>query len=167
MKDNNKNYLFFWNEPKRDIVDISCLNQWYKIDFVVDNILYKTAEHYMMYQKAILFEDFESANKILNSNSPKEVQMIGREVKNFSEELWQKLSFDIVVKANIHKFAQNKELKNYLLSTNNKILVEASPIDKIWGIGLKKDDIRATNQKEWLGENKLGFALMKVREELK
>jgi len=159
-------YLFFWDEPKKDIVDIACLNQWYAATFTKKEE-FVTAEHYMMYTKAILFDDWDSAKEILATKSPKEVQLLGRKVKDFNEEVWQKAAFDIVVEGNMHKFTQNLELADFLLATEDKILVEASPIDTIWGIGLCASDPKATNPKEWLGENKLGFALMEVRDTLK
>jgi len=83
------------------------------------------------------------------------------------EKLWYERSFDIVVDGNRAKFSQNRELKKFLLSTSNRVIVEASPYDKIWGIGMSADDKRATNPTKWRGENRLGFALMVVRELLK
>ncbi len=162
-------YIFFWDEPKRDIVDISCLNQWYKATFfsAEDKEEFLTAEHYMMYKKAIFFKDDNIAKKILETKSPREVQLLGREVKNYDDKLWQNISFDVVVSGNLKKFENDKEIKEYLLSTCDKILVEASPIDTIWGIGLGKNDKKAINPKIWLGKNKLGFALMEVRKRLK
>jgi ribA/ribD-fused uncharacterized protein len=168
-------YLFFWDEPKKEVVDISCLNQWYAATFTEYEEFgttgyynhFPTAEHYMMYEKAAIFFDWDIAKEILDTKSPRKVQLLGRKVKNFDEEVWQKASFNIVVVGNLNKFSQNSELGNYLLATGDKVLVEASPMDTIWGIGLAKDDPKATNPKEWLGENKLGFALMEVREELR
>jgi len=168
-------YLFFWDEPKRDVVDIACLNQWYASEFTeyeeYDTTGYynhfATAEHYMMYEKAAIFYDWDSAREILQTKSPRKVQLLGREVKGFKEEVWENASFNVVANGNLLKFSQNSELGEYLLSTGDKILVEASPIDNIWGIGLHKDDPKARDPKMWLGENKLGFALMEVRKRLK
>lgn len=168
-------YLFFWDEPKRDVVDIACLNQWYAASFSVSvpipgelyNIYFPTAEHYMMWSKARLFDDYDIAGAILETKSPREVQLLGREVKNYDDDKWQAVSFETVVDGNREKFTQNSELGEYLLATGDKILVEASPIDCIWGIGLHKDDPKARDPKMWLGENKLGFALMEVRRVLK
>ncbi len=168
-------YLFFWDEPKKESVDISCLNQWYATEFTTYEEFgttgyynsFATAEHYMMYEKAALFYDWDSATKILQTKSPRKVQLLGREVKGFKEKIWQNASFNVVVQGNLLKFKQNTQLREYLLATGDKVLVEASPIDSIWGIGLHKDDERALDPKAWLGENKLGFALMEVREALK
>jgi ribA/ribD-fused uncharacterized protein len=168
-------YLFFWDEPKKEEVDIACLNQWYAADFAEYETYgftghyrhFATAEQYMMYRKASLFYDLESANYFLHTESPREVQLLGREVKNYDDEVWQNVSFNVVVTGNMMKFKRHDELREYLLSTGDKVLVEASPIDSIWGIGLHRDDERVSNPKEWLGENKLGFALMEVRAVLK
>jgi len=170
-------YLFFWNEakPKGKRTDKSCLNQWYKASFSISvhafgelhELTFATAEHYMMYKKAELFKDYDIRNQIYKSQSPKEAQALGRAVKNYDDSIWQAISFEVVVDANMHKFAQHEKLQRYLLSTGDKVLVEASPVDCIWGIGLDKDDPKAQDPSTWRGENKLGFALMEVRKRLK
>lgn len=142
-------------------------SQWYKSSMIIDGITYTTCEQYMMSQKALLFKDKEIYKKIMESDSPKEYKALGRKIKNFNEEIWNNNKRDIVFKANIAKFTQNKELKNKLLSTGNKILVEASPYDAIWGIKMTKDDSRILNKETWKGENLLGYILMDVREEIK
>ena len=119
-----------------------------------------------MIQKAKLFEDNEILNEIIKAKSPKEYKALGRKVKNFNRKKWDEKKLNIVFKGNMLKFSQNEELKNFLLSTNDKILAEASPYDKIWGIGIGEDDKDAYNIEKWKGENLLGIALMKVREEL-
>jgi ribA/ribD-fused uncharacterized protein len=168
-------YLFFWDEPKKEEVDIACLNQWYAAEFTMQihalgelhDVNFPTAEHYMMWTKARLFHDYDIVNTILETKSPRKVQALGRQVKNYDDNKWQAISFETVVEGNIEKFLQNPDIEKFLLSTEDKILVEASPIDNIWGIGLHKDDERALDPKAWLGENKLGFALMEVRKILK
>lgn len=120
----------------------------------------------MMYNKAILFNDTDSANKILKTNDVKKQKAIGRKVKNFKQEDWDRKKFDIIVKGNLLKFSQNEDIKEELVS-NNKILVEASPYDRIYGIGLKYDNDLILDEKNWQGENLLGKALMKVRSKLK
>jgi len=163
-------YLFFldYREKVSGVLDEACFSQFYPSEFVVNvnnkKIVMPTAEHYMMYSKAIFFKDYEIAKNILDTNNPREAKNLGREVRGFIDQKWREVSFGIVVKGNIHKFSQNQKLKEYLLATANKILVEASPKDKKWGIGLNAKDLRAKNPKEWLGENLLGFALMKVRD---
>ena len=110
--------------------------------------------------------DEDTRNRILASTDPKEIKALGREVRNFDEYKWQKHRMEIVITGNLHKFMDNEELKVFLLATRNKILVEASPYDTVWGIGMKEDDPDCRNPRLWKGENLLGFALMDVREKL-
>jgi len=135
--------------------------------FKVDGIEYKSAEHFMMAKKAELFEDFEIMNQIIKANSPADVKKLGREVKNYNDAIWLENRYEIVKTGNFYKFSQNPELQKFLSSTGEKVLVEASPVDAIWGIGLASDHKNANNPKEWKGLNLLGFALMEVRDELK
>ncbi len=159
-------YLFFLSHiQKSQHIDKSCLSQWYPAGFSVDGVYYATAEHYMMAEKARLF-DASKVEKIINSKSAGEAKALGREVDNFNQELWDRVSFDIVVKGNLAKFSQNEELKAFLLASKNRVLAEASPKDRIWGIGLSVDNKDAQNPYKWRGLNKLGFALMVVREKL-
>ena len=159
-------YLAFWGHtPKTtDRVDKSCLSQWYESAFVLDGINYPTAEHYMMSSKAKLFNDYENLAKILACQTPAEAKKLGRAVKNFDGEIWQRHAFNIVFQANIAKFSQNVQLKQFLQSTGQRILVEASPLDTIWGIGLGQENTKAQDPQTWRGENLLGFALMQARE---
>ncbi len=161
-------YLCFWGHtPQQEgVVDKSCFSQWYPSVFEVDGIQYKTAEHYMMAQKAALFQDEEIFEQILKAKTPNEVKALGRKVKNYQEDIWQQQRFQIVVDGNLAKFSQHKDLKQFLLKSNSQILVEASPVDKIWGIGLAADDANAKNPEAWQGLNLLGFALMEVRQQL-
>ena len=162
-------YLFFWgHQPyKDDSVDKSCLSQWYEASFELDGISYKTAEHYMMAEKARLFNDNQILAKIINSYHPGEAKKLGRQVKNFQEELWLENRIKIVIHGNLGKFSQNKDLQTFLLNTKERILVEASPRDRIWGIGLSSDHPDVENPYRWKGLNLLGFALMEVRRILK
>lgn len=159
-------YLFFWGHtPQTEgIIDKSCLSQWYPCTFNVDNVWYHTAEQYMMAQKAILFNDMTVYKKIMNSNHPAEYKKLGRMIHNFDEEIWNSRKSDIVIKGNTAKFSQNEDLKEYLIKTDGRILVEASPYDRIWGIGLAGNDERALNPMKWNGINLLGFCLMEVRD---
>ncbi len=118
----------------------------------------------MMASKARLFKDDEALAQILEATDPKEAKALGRKVKHFNEVLWKNDARRLVTEGNASKFGQNAELKEFLLGTGDSILVEASPYDKIWGIGLKEDDERAKHPKTWQGQNLLGFALMDVRE---
>ena len=131
--------------------------------FSADGCTYPTAEHYMMAKKAQLFGDEEKFGAILSAPDPSLAKSLGRRVLGFDEERWIAHRFDIAVNGNIAKFDQNPELREWLLATGNAVLVEASPVDKIWGIGLAADDTRAQDPHSWLGINLLGFALMKVR----
>ncbi|MGH1518534.1 NADAR family protein [Chryseobacterium sp. JK1] len=160
-------FLFFWGHTTKDEVTKSCFSQWYPGKFEEEGIMYRTAEHYMMAGKAKLFNDVEMLEKILQSPSPNQVKSLGRKVKNFDPQLWEEHKYEIVKKGNILKFSQNQKFKDFLLSTGEKILVEASPYDKIWGIGMLETDRRAENPLLWQGENLLGFALMEVRDELR
>jgi ribA/ribD-fused uncharacterized protein len=161
-------YLFFWgHQPSKDDSIIkTCMSQWWKASFTEKNTLYKTAEHYMMGQKAKLFYDEDVFKRIIEKESPKDVKDLGRQIKNFKAATWDEQKYKIVKQGNYLKFSQNEELKQFLIKTQNKIIVEASPVDAIWGIGLAEDNPKALNSAEWRGENLLGFALMEVRDEL-
>lgn len=157
-------YLFFWgHRPGRNGISSSCFSQWYEASFTVDGEVYRTAEHFMMAAKAELFNDVAIRAQVLEASTPEAAKALGRRVRNFDEAVWNKNRYSIVVSANAEKFAQNPELGRFLQSTGNLILVEASPVDRVWGIGLVKEDDRASNPDYWLGLNLLGFALMQVR----
>lgn len=119
-----------------------------------------------MYHKAILFNDIKIANKILKSESPREQKSLGRKVSNFDINRWNKKAKDVVETGNYCKFTQNNNLKKILLETYPKILVEASPYDKIWGIGLNETDAKRTRPENWPGTNWLGIVLTKVRNKI-
>lgn len=161
-------YLLFWgHQPNKDgSISKSCFSQWWQSIFIVKNIIYKTAEHYMMAEKAKLFKDEVAFQKVIECKSPAAAKKIGREVKGFNQDVWLANRFEIVKKANYYKFSQNPELKEFLIKTNKRILVEASPVDKIWGIGLASDHNDAGIPNKWKGQNLLGFALMEVRDQL-
>lgn len=160
-------YLFFWGHQKKNVITKSCFSQWYCSPFTVDGKKFATAEHYMMYGKAALFSDLDAMEKALNAKEPGEVKAIGRAVKGFNQSIWDENKFALVIAANRAKFSCNDDLKHFLLNTGDRVIVEASPIDRIWGIGLAEGDDDALNPNLWKGENLLGFALMYVRHELK
>lgn len=145
----------------------SVFSQWADSLFEIDGIQYATAEQWMMAEKARTFNDEETLQKILFYPSPAVQKKLGRQVKNYNDEVWASKRFDAVVKGNYAKFSQNERLKKILLDTGNKILVEASPTDRIWGIGLSEYDIRCTDESKWRGQNLLGKALMEVRDMLR
>lgn len=159
-------YIFFWGHTNKFNEEVGkfCFSQWFECPFSVDNITYKTAEHWMMAHKALLFGDKDNFDKIIGCDKPGEAKELGRQVLGYDEQTWNEKKFDIVKLGNIHKFNQHKEYADYLLKTENRILVEASPVDTIWGIGLSQDSKDIENIYEWRGENLLGFALMEARD---
>lgn len=161
-------YLFFWGhqKAKHGGPTKSCLSQWWHCRFSDKEYDYMSAEQYMMSEKAELFGDSATRKKILASNDPKEIKKLGRQVKNFEQTVWDKQKYGIVVQGNYLKFTQDNELRHYLLATGNEVIVEASPVDTVWGVGLSEDDLAIENPLLWQGENLLGFALMDVRERI-
>lgn len=158
-------YVFFWgHRPPRDgSVSPSCFSQWFAAPFVVDGDRYATAEHFMMAAKARLFSDTAAESRIMAAASPGAAKAIGREVQGFAEEVWVEHRFDVAVEGNLAKFSQNARLGEFLRGTAQRVLVEASPVDRIWGVGLEADDPRVSEPRQWPGLNLLGFALMEVR----
>ncbi|MFK8011958.1 MAG: NADAR family protein [Marinicellaceae bacterium] len=161
-------YVYFWgHRPSADgSISKSCFSQWYKVPFEINGYNYQTAEHYMMAEKARLFNDESVLNSILKAQSPGEAKKLGRLVNGFNQETWLEHRFDIVCRANYAKFSQNPKLKQYLINTGNKVLVEASPVDKIWGVGLAATHDHIHNPRLWKGLNLLGYALMVARKQL-
>lgn len=159
-------YLYFWGHTFYDPPRATCLSQWYESPFEVEGITYPTAEHWMMAGKARLFEDAEHLEQILASDHPAQAKKLGRQVRNFDSQVWDEHRFDIVVEGNRHKFGQHEALADFLRQSHERVIVEASPVDAIWGIGLAKDDPRAHDPTQWEGHNLLGFVLMEVRDEL-
>lgn len=163
-------FLFFWgHQPARDgAITASCFSQWWAgHPFAEGGMVYTTAEHYMMAEKARLFGDRAVEQKIMNAKTAAEAKELGREVRHFDQAIWEKHRFGIVLQGNGLKFGQHPALKDFLLQTGNRILAEASPVDRIWGIGLTKDHPDAESPERWPGLNLLGFALMEVRDRLR
>lgn len=162
-------FLLFWGHTARrgGKDDKVVLSQWYPQSFQVDGIDYPTAEHYMMAGKARLFRDELTLARILAAATPKDAKQLGREVRDYDDKQWRQHRFEIVVAGNLAKFGQNPALRDFLLQSGDKVIVEASPVDKIWGIGLAADAPAATQPAKWQGENLLGFALMRVRQLLR
>lgn len=129
--------------------------------------LFATTEQAFMWEKAVFFNDHESASKILKEENPAKAKKLGREVKNFDDSKWSKVCYEIMYKINYEKYFQNTRLKNILLNTGDKMIIEANPKDTRWGIGLSAEDDRVLDESQWQGENLLGKVLMQVRDELK
>lgn len=152
-------YTFFFGSS-------SPFSNWYPAIFWVDGIKYSSMEQYMMYQKALLFEDQEIASKIISSSQPRFQKNCGRKVKNFDIELWKRKRYSIVKRGIFAKFSQNLKIKRALLETKGTLLVEASPTDCIWGVGLHMNDPLIKDYKKWRGHNLLGHILTDVRDML-
>lgn len=162
-------FVFFWGHtPSYDgNITKACFSQWFGCRFSENGIVYNTAEQYMMSQKALLFGDTKVHEEIMLAEHPKQFKALGRKISGFDEAVWNEHKCGIVVKGNLAKFSQNPALKSFLLNTKERILVEASPYDKIWGIGMTADDPKCENPEMWNGENLLGFCLMEVRDMLR
>ena len=162
-------FIFFWGHTGKpwETVGKFVFSQWFVSPFVVDGKTYPTAEHWMMSQKALLFNAPDISEKILQTVKPGEVKELGRQINHFDAATWDAQKLDLVTQGNIHKFGQHKNLGDFLLGTGDQILVEASPTDFIWGIGLSKDAANIENPHTWRGTNLLGFALMSTRDFLK
>lgn len=162
-------FVFFWGHrpPAAGAVGPSALSQFYAAAFELGGERYATAEHWMMAEKARLFGDAQQRRAILHSVDPDEAKRHGRRVRAFDEERWAAARWDIVVAGNEAKFGQSSALRSFLLGTGERVLVEASPLDPIWGAGVGRTDPRAPDPRRWPGENLLGFALMEVRERLR
>ncbi|MGW7327304.1 NADAR family protein [Streptomyces sp. NPDC054840] len=161
-------YLPFWgHRPQPDgRLGPSCLSQWWPASFTVGDVRYATAEHWMMAGKARLFGDAEAERAAVEAKSPAAAKKVGRLVRGFDDAIWERERFALVVEGSVHKFGSDPALAGYLLGTGKRVLVEASPLDRIWGIGLAADDERALDPARWRGLNLLGFALMEARERL-
>ncbi|HWD06893.1 MAG TPA: NADAR family protein [Amycolatopsis sp.] len=159
-------YLPFWGyrpDPGNRI-GAGCLSQWWPASFEADGSLFPTAEHYLMWRKATLFGDETAAAQILEAQHPRQAKALGQAVRGFDEAVWHAQRFAIVVAGNTAKFGQNAGLAEYLARTGDRVLVEASPVDRVWGIGLGPGDQRVQEPRSWRGLNLLGFALMEVRQ---
>ena len=160
--------IYFWGHtPNPKKMTAACFSQWYDCYFEVDGIQYHTTEQYMMASKARLFGDEEVLNEIMAASHPHDYKKLGRKIRGFEQEPWDAKKYDIVVEGNKAKFGQNPDIGDFLLSTGDAILVEASPYDKIWGIGLDRETALKGTVEQWQGENLLGCALMDVRDWLR
>jgi ribA/ribD-fused uncharacterized protein len=151
-------HIYFWG---------GIFSQWYDCKFVEDRITFTSAEQYMMYHKAKAFNDYGSMFLVMDTTSPREQKAIGRAIKGYSDEIWGPIRYATVVQGNYLKFTQNEDLKALILSTGNKHIVEASPYDKVWGIGLGPADDKVLDESKWDGQNLLGKAVMEVRDRIR
>ena len=143
------------------------LSNWYLSKFTVDGVTFSSTEQYMMYKKALLFQDQESAEKILRTDNVSEIKTLGRNVQNFDEKIWIKWREAIVYRGVIEKFLQHPELAEKLEKTGDEIIAECAVKDRIWGIGLSMKDENRYCIDKWRGQNLLGEILMQVRKEIK
>jgi ribA/ribD-fused uncharacterized protein len=162
-------YLFFWGHTPAPGHEVGkwVLSQWFPVEFTVDGQRYRHAEQFMMAEKARMFGDPETLARILDSVEPMDAKKLGRAVRGFDQATWEDRRYDIVVRASVAKFGQHPGLRDLLLATGEKVLVEAAPRDVIWGIGLGADNPRAQDPAQWRGRNLLGFALMDARTEIR
>ena len=160
--------LFFRHQDSSDkSVTKSCFSQWEMGEFMAFDRVYCCMEQFMMEQKAELFLDEEIRERILGSRSPKEIKAFGKKVRGFQQEVWDRVKYSIVLNGNWCKFSQNSAIRDFLLSTGDAVLAEASPYDAVWGIRLSENSPDARDPMKWRGQNLLGFALMEVRDELR
>lgn len=139
------------------------LSNWYLSNFTFNGIVYTSMEQYMMYMKAITFDDKVTAAKVLNTMDVATIKALGRQVKNYNDSIWAGMRQILVYEGLKAKFSQNSTLREMLLSTGSSILAECAVKDKIWGIGLSMSDPNRFNITNWRGSNLLGFSLMLVR----
>ncbi len=158
-------FVFFWGHTPQieDKIGHHVFSQWWQAPFLADEIEYPTAEHFMMAEKARLFDDQPMLQEILQAATPAEAKALGRKVSSFDQDTWIEHRLDIVTRASIAKFDSTAELRAYLVGTGDRVLVEASPRDRIWGIGMGKNNEKASTPSAWRGRNLLGFALMQAR----
>jgi len=159
--------LFFGHRARNtNSVDEACLSQWWPAPFRIGGITYPTAEHWMMAAKARLFGDDNAWVRVVSTTDPAETKRAGRSVRGFDETTWAAMRFGLVVAGNYAKFTQNPQLRAFLAATAGEVLVEASPYDRVWGAGVAASHRDARDPSAWPGLNLLGFALMRVREQL-
>jgi ribA/ribD-fused uncharacterized protein len=153
----DEKFTFFWSGP---------FSQWHPSPFEIDGIWYNCAEQYMMAEKAKLFGDSRMHDLIMSATDPWDQKRFGRLVDGFDGAVWEEHAKKIVYRGSEAKYGQNPELRKELLATAGTTLVEASPEDCIWGIGLGKDDPGAQNRETWLGTNWLGEVLTELRQNM-
>lgn len=157
-------YLMFFGSTPAEPLTRACLSNWWAQSFELDQLSWPTVEHYMMYAKARLFGDEVRMEQIRNAKTPKAAKALGRKVTPYGDLSWGAHRYGAVLRACEAKFSQNEDLCAFLKATDGKVLVEASPWDRIWGIGLRATNPEANDPRTWKGANLLGFVLMEVRQ---
>jgi len=149
-------HVFFWN---------SIYSQWYTTSnqFEEDGVVYSNAEKYMMCKKSEVFGATDILEQMLATDNPRLIKQLGRQISNFSDEVWDQHKMQIVTQGNVLKFGQNPDLLEILKEHKDKIIVEASPQDRIWGIGLHWDNDDVLDENKWRGQNLLGECIMRAR----
>ena len=155
-------FTFFWRQTEQN----GYMSNWYHSPFNIGLHTFPTSEHYMMWGKAILMGDLVSTERILAATSPAQVKKLGQQVSPWNEELWLGERLRIMYEACLAKFETHADLRDQLIATGNSILVEASPMDRIWGIGMSETNPNARDPTKWKGLNLLGLVLMRVRDVL-
>ncbi len=153
---NRDNFVFFFGKE-------SPFSQFYPVNFEVDGKIYNCTEQFIMYQKAIMFKDMKNGKRIMSESNPLSMKQLGRLIQGFDKEIWESEAPSVVKRGNFAKFRQNPILEDKLFHTYPKVLVESSPNDCLWGIGLGENNEKAWNITTWRGKNLLGFTLMEVR----
>ena len=160
-------FVHFWNERRQSgSVGVEVLSQFWQVPIEIEGTTYHSAEQWMMACKARCFNDEAGLAAVMQAKTAAQAKAAGRSVQGYVDEQWATVRYDIVVTGNLAKFSQHDDLRVFLHSTRDRILVEASPMDRVWGIGLAGDKPRATTPSRRRGQNLLGFALMEVREQL-
>ena len=139
------------------------LSNWYLSNFIIEGMLFSSMEQYMMYKKAMCFDDQLVASKILETKDVAEIKALGRQVSNYNDSIWNGMRQILIYEGLLAKFTQNEDLKEQLLSTGDAILAECAVKDRIWGIGLSMNNPNRLDIYKWKGQNLLGYALMLVR----
>lgn len=165
LKAGGDRYVFFWKNPfsQQYVSEFTCISV---VDEDLDIKTYNCVEQFLMSEKALLFEDKESFDKIMESKSPKVQKELGRNIRGFKNKKWNHMKVKISLAGNMAKFTQNPNLRQHLLNTGTKTIVEASPSDDIWGIGIGIQDPKIGQPKRWKGQNLLGKVLMETRKRI-
>lgn len=155
-----KTHVYFWN---------SSLSNFHKMSIEIEGDKgekFPTSEHLFMYYKALHFNDLDAAERITRVKPPAFAKDIGRAVRNYNDEEWDNVRYQYMVDTLRRKYANPSKERDFLVGTHPKILVEGSPYDKVWGVGIHYKDRRIVDVRNWEGDNLLGKALMEVRKEV-